>query len=107
MLDEINMAGKTIQNAINNLEQRVNMPEMTAFCSVLQMAFQYGGSRMSEMLVEQANAIRTERVLRAENYINQTSSKMLFPIAVFILPGIFVTLVGPMALTAYLNYFHK
>ncbi len=103
-LQEIDKGGKSLEKGFEDLRDRISMPEMTAFVNVLLMAFRLGASGMGEILTEQADAIRKERVLRAERQANTMGSKILFPIAVFIFPAVIVTLLGPMALEAYLSF---
>ena len=103
-LQEIDKGGKSLEQGFEDLRDRVSLPEMTAFVNVLLMAFRLGASGMGEILTEQADAIRKERVLRAERQANTMGSKILFPIAVFIFPAVIVTLLGPMALEAYLSF---
>jgi tight adherence protein C len=103
-LEEIDKGGKSLRQSFEDLRDRVSLPEMTAFCNVVLMAFQIGASGMGGILMEQAEAIRRERILRAENQANTMSSKIIFPIAVFIFPAVIVTILGPMSLEAYLQF---
>ena len=103
-IQEVDKGGKSLRQGFEDLRERVNMPEMTAFCNVVLMAFQLGASGMSAIFADQAEAIRKERIMRAERAANQMPSKILFPIALFIFPAVIVTLLGPMALEAYLQF---
>jgi tight adherence protein C len=103
-LEEIDKGGKSLRQGFEDLRDRINIPEMTAFCNVVLMAFQIGAAGMGGILMEQAEAIRKERILRAENQANTMSSKIIFPIAVFIFPAVIVTILGPMSLEAYLQF---
>lgn len=103
-LNEIDKGGKSIEQGFEDLRDRVAMPEMTSFVNVILMAFRLGASGMSEILIEQADAIRQERILRAERRANQMGSKILFPIALFIFPAVIVTLLGPLGLRAYMSF---
>lgn len=103
-LQEIDKGGKSLEQGFEDLRDRVSLPEMTAFVNVVLMAFRLGAGGMSEILMEQAEAIRRERVLRAERQANQMGSKILFPIALFIFPAVIVTLLGPLALEAFVSF---
>ena len=103
-LDEVDKGGKSMEQGFEDLRERVSLPEMTAFVNVVLMAFRLGASGMSEILIDQAEAIRQERILRAERQANQMGSKILFPIALFIFPAVIVTLLGPLALEAFLSF---
>lgn len=104
VLQEINKGGKSLAQAFEDLRDRINMPEITAFCNVMLMAFQLGAGGISGLLAEQAEAIRNERILRAEQTTAELPSKILFPIAVFIFPAVLVTVLGPLGLRAYLEF---
>jgi len=103
-LEEIDKGGKSLEQGFEDLRDRISLPEMTAFVNVVLMAFRLGASGMGDILMEQAEAIRRERVVRAERQANKMGSKILFPIAVFIFPAVIVTLLGPMALEAYVSF---
>jgi tight adherence protein C len=47
----------------------------------------------------QSEAMRTRRRQIAEEKASKTAVKLIFPLVLFIFPGIFVVLVGPAAIT--------
>jgi len=57
------------------------------------------GSSISKALRVQSDAMRTRRRQIAEEKAAKTAVKLIFPLVIFIFPGIFVVLVGPAAIT--------
>ena len=57
------------------------------------------GSSISRALRVQSDAMRTRRRQIAEEKAAKTAVKLIFPLVIFIFPGIFVVLVGPAAIT--------
>ena len=56
------------------------------------------GSSVGEALRVQSDSMRTKRRQLAEERAQQTAVKLIFPLVLFIFPGIFAVLVGPAAL---------
>jgi tight adherence protein C len=54
---------------------------------------------VAQALRVQSDAMRTRRKQMAEEKAAKTAVKLIFPLVVFIFPGIFVILVGPAAIT--------
>ena len=57
------------------------------------------GSSIAQALRVQSDSMRVKRRQIAEERAQQTSVKMIFPLVLFIFPGIFVVLVGPAAIS--------
>ena len=103
-LREIDRGGKSREEAFNELRRRVNISEMNSFCYIITMAFNLGSEGITARLAEQAEAIRNERILKAEKLTAELPAKILFPIAVFIFPAVILVILAPMALKAYIMF---
>jgi len=99
-LHEMNEGGKSLDKAFEDMSERVGVPELTAFCNVVVMAYRLGGGGTAQLMLDQSEGMRTERVLRAEKQVNEMPSKILLPIALFIFPAVIASLLGPLILRA-------
>jgi len=57
------------------------------------------GSSIAQALRVQSDSMRTRRKQLAEEKAAKTAVQLIFPLVLFIFPGIFVVLVGPAAIT--------
>ena len=57
------------------------------------------GTSVGKALRIQSDAMRTRRRQIAEEKASKTAVQLIFPLVLFIFPGIFVVLVGPAAIT--------
>src|SRR5262245_51623759 len=88
------MAGMSRTQALRQLARRVDVPSLSTFTSALIQAEQVGAS-MAETLQHQANDLRQRR---RENALLQAQAlpvKLVFPLVVCFLPGIFATTLAP------------
>jgi tight adherence protein C len=79
------------------LEQRTNVPDLRAFTRAVIQADAYGIS-ISTVLRTQANEMRVKRRQRAEEAAQKIPTKILIPLMLFILPVLFLTVLGPTVL---------
>jgi tight adherence protein C len=93
MLAEVRV-GAARRRALRDLSQRVQAQEMATFISAILQAEQLGMS-VANILRTQANEIRHRRQVAAEERAMKAPVKMLFPIVIFILPVMFVVILGP------------
>ena len=93
MLAEIRM-GESRTNALKGLAERVPADEVRNFVQTLVQSEGVGISRVS-ILRNQATDLRHRRQLAAEERAQKAPVKMLFPIVIFILPVLFVVILGP------------
>jgi tight adherence protein C len=93
LLTEIRM-GESRTTALKRLSDRVRSDDMRNFVQTLVQSEGVGISRAS-ILRNQANDLRHRRQLAAEERAQKAPVKMLFPIAVFILPVMFIVILGP------------
>ena len=93
VLNELKL-GTTRAEALRNMADRINMPEISSLVAVLITADKMGAS-ISTALKAQSNQIRGERFIRAEKAGATASQKILFPLIFFIVPAVFIVVLGP------------
>ena len=93
MLGEIRL-GKTREEALRNLADRVQLPALSSFVSNLIQADRMGTS-LGKVLRIQSTQMRIERTQRAEKLANEAPVKLLFPLIACIFPTVFFILFGP------------
>lgn len=79
------------------LEQRTDVPDLRTFTRAVIQADAYGIS-ISAVLRTQANEMRVKRRQRAEEAAQKIPTKILMPLMLFILPVLFLTVLGPTVL---------
>lgn len=94
VLNEIKL-GTTRADALRNMAMRITMPEISSLVAVLVTAEQMGSS-ISVALKSQADQIRNDRFIRAEKAGAAASQKILFPLIFFIVPAVFIVVLGPL-----------
>ena len=85
------------QKALNNLSERTDMPGIRGVVNTLMQAERYGTPLAHSLRILSAES-RTERVLKAEEKASRLPAMLTVPMIVFILPPLFVVLLGPAAL---------
>lgn len=90
--------GRSRQQVLQELGTRSGVDDLRALASILIQADKFGSS-IAQALRVQSEAMRTRRKQIAEEKAAQTAVKLIFPLVLFIFPGIFVVLVGPAAIT--------
>jgi tight adherence protein C len=93
MLREMQM-GEARAEALKRLAERVPSDEMRSFVQTLVQSEGVGMSR-TQILRNQAADLRTRWQLAAEEKAQKAPVKMLFPIVIFILPVMFIVILGP------------
>jgi len=103
MCSEFNMANMQLQmgrprrEVLHDLGVRTGVDDMKALAAILIQADKFGSS-IAQALRVQSDSMRVKRRQMAEEKAQQTAVKMIFPLVLFIFPGIFVVLVGPAAI---------
>jgi tight adherence protein C len=98
--------GRSRAEALHDLGMRTGVADLRALAAVLIQADKFGSS-IAQALRVQSESMRTRRSQMAEEKAAKTAVKLLFPLVVFIFPGIFVVLVGPAAITMVRQMFPK
>jgi tight adherence protein C len=86
--------GRSRSESLHDLGMRSGVPDMNSFATVLIQADRFGVS-IAKTMRQLSESARRKRRQRAEERAQKTAVKMLFPLVLFIFPGIFVVLVGP------------
>ncbi|EMI46585.1 type II secretion system F family protein [Rhodopirellula sp. SWK7] len=104
--DEFNIANSQLQfgrprsEVLQALGYRSGVDDLKQLASILIQADKFGSSVATALRV-QSESMRTKRRQIAEEKAAKTAVKMIFPLVLFIFPGIFVVLVGPAAINMY------
>lgn len=93
LLTEVRL-GKSRQQAWEDMGDRVGLTDMQMLVAALRQAEQLGVS-IANTLRTQADALRTRRSMEIRRVAATLSVKMLFPLIFFILPALFIVVLGP------------
>jgi tight adherence protein C len=94
--------GRPRREVLHELGVRTGVDDVKALATILIQADRFGSS-VAQALRVQSESMRTKRSQLAEEKAAQTAVKMIFPLVLFIFPGIFVVLVGPAAILMIRN----
>ena len=89
--------GKSRRDVLHDLGVRTGVDDVRALAAILIQADKFGSS-IAQALRVQSDSMRVKRRQLAEEKAAKTAVKMIFPLVLFIFPGIFVVLVGPAAI---------
>ena len=98
--------GKPRRQVLHDLGVRTGVDDMRALAAILIQADKFGSS-IGQALRVQSDSMRVKRRQMAEEKAQQTAVKMIFPLVLFIFPGIFVVLVGPAGIQLMENLINK
>ncbi|MGA2031188.1 MAG: type II secretion system F family protein [Thermoguttaceae bacterium] len=98
--------GRSRAEALRDLGLRTGVSDLRALTGVLIQADKFGAS-IADALRVQSDAMRVRRRQLAEEKAAKTAVKLIFPLVLFIFPGIFVVLVGPAAISMMRDMFPK
>lgn len=90
--------GRTRAEVLHELGSRTGVNDLRSLAAILIQADKFGSS-IAQALRVQSDSMRTRRRQLAEEKAAKTAVKLIFPLVLFIFPGIFVILVGPAAIT--------
>jgi len=89
--------GRVRRDVLHDFGSRTGVDDVKALAAILIQAERFGSSVALALRV-QSEAMRVKRRQMAEEKAQKTAVQMLFPMVLFIFPGIFVVLVGPAAI---------
>ncbi len=85
-------------DVLHELGVRSGVADLRGLAAVLIQADKFGTS-VGQALRVQSDSMRIRRRQIAEEKAAKTAVKLIFPLVLFIFPGIFVVMVGPAAIT--------
>jgi tight adherence protein C len=82
------------RDALNNLSRRVNLAAIRSFTNTLSQTEKYG-TPLTQSLRVLSSEFRTERLMKAEEKAARLPATLTVPMICFILPPLFIVLIGP------------
>lgn len=98
--------GRPRSEVLKDMGRRSGVEDLQSLASILIQADKFGSS-IAQALRVQSESMRTRRRQIAEEKAAKTAVKLIFPLVLFIFPGIFVVLVGPAAITMVREMFPR
>ncbi len=93
-------AGKSRQDALRNLALRTGLEDVSSLVTLLIQSEKFGTS-IAQALRVHSDSMRTKRFQTAEEVAAKLPVKLIFPLVLFILPSLFVVILGPAAITIF------
>ena len=93
-------AGRTTREAMENLGQRLGIPEAKSFAILVQQSEELGSSLVQTLRVY-AEEMRQKRFARAEEKAQALPVKLVFPLGLFCFPAILGVTLFPVAIKLY------
>jgi len=90
--------GRERDEALRNLAERTGVDDLKSLVAMLIQADRFGTSIARAVRVF-SDSLRTKRRQRAEQAAQKAAVKLLFPLACFLFPVLFIAILGPAALT--------
>jgi tight adherence protein C len=89
--------GRDRDEALRNLAERTGVDDLRSFVAMLIQADRFGTSIAKAVRVY-SDSLRTKRRQRAEQAAQKAAVKLLFPLAFFLFPTLFIVILGPAGL---------
>jgi tight adherence protein C len=89
--------GRTPGEALRELAIRADLEEVRGLTAVILQSERFGASLVRALRVH-ADTLRGRRILDAEEMAQKAVVKLLFPTVLFILPALFIAVLGPNAI---------
>ena len=90
--------GRERDEALRNLAERTGVDDLRSLVAMLIQTDRFGTSIAKAIRVF-SDSLRTKRRQRAEQAAQKAAVKLLFPLACFLFPTLFIAILGPAALT--------
>lgn len=95
--------GRARTQVLQELGARSGVDDLKSLASILIQADKFGSS-IAQALRVQSEAMRTRRAQIAEEKAAKTAVQLIFPLVLFIFPGIFLVMAGPAAISLQENF---
>jgi len=92
--------GRERDEALRNLAERTGIDDLHSLVAMLIQTDKFGTSVARGLRVF-SDSLRTKRRQRAEQAAQKASVKLLFPLACFLFPTLFIAILGPAAINLY------
>jgi len=92
VLSEVRL-GRSRSDALKSMAMRVRQEQLATTVTAIVQAERLG-SNLASVLEELAEEVRNRRMIRAEELANLMPTKMVLPMALFMLPALFVMIFG-------------
>jgi len=92
--------GKLRRDALRNLAMRTGLEEVSNLVTLLIQTDKFGTS-VAQALRVHSDSLRTKRYQKAEEVAARLPVKLIFPLILFILPTLLLTLIGPAAIMIF------
>jgi tight adherence protein C len=92
VLSEVRL-GRSRSDALKSMAARVRVEQLSTTVTAIVQAERLG-SNLANVLEELAEEVRNRRMIRAEEIANLMPTKMVIPMALFMLPALFVMIFG-------------
>jgi tight adherence protein C len=86
--------GLSTGEALRQFAERSDLEEVRGLASVITQSERFGASLVKALRVH-AETLRTKRLQYAEEMAQKAATKILFPTVLFIMPAIFIVILGP------------
>ncbi|MCM3872071.1 MAG: type II secretion system F family protein [Pyrinomonadaceae bacterium] len=89
--------GRDREEALRNLAERTGVDDLRSLVAMLIQTDKFGSS-IGKAIRAYSDSLRTKRRQRAEQAAQKAAVKLLFPLACFLFPTLFIAILGPAAL---------
>ncbi|MEZ5950184.1 MAG: type II secretion system F family protein [Planctomycetaceae bacterium] len=84
----------TLEHALDNMNERIDLPELHSLTSLLTQTERMG-TNVSDALTDYSDAMRSTLQQRADQKANAATFKLLFPTVLCLMPAVYFFLLGP------------
>jgi tight adherence protein C len=86
--------GRSTGEALRQMADRADLEELRGLASVVTQSERFGASLVKSLRIH-AESLRQKRLQYAEEMAQKAATKVLFPTILFIMPCVFVIIIGP------------